>query len=346
MRAVTPAPDGGYSGGNTAEGSGALQSGGGPWNTALGYEALSHETAAGGATASQNTATGFRALFDNTTGYNNTANGVQTLYHNNTGDHNTAVGAKALFANTTGFGNTAVGVAALKNNTSGHGNIALGIGYLEEGVITGAGVHNTTGSDNIFIANPGGGTGSGTIALGQDAYDYHGTQIPVHTNTFIAGIYGTTVIGVPVYISAGSQLGVAPSSKRFKTDINPMDKASDAILALKPVSFRYKREVDPKGIPQFGLVAEEVEKVNPDLVARDREGKPYTVRYDAVNAMLLNEFLKEHRKVEEQGLELQKQTATIAKQQTQIEALTAGLQKVSAQIEASRPVPQIVDNNR
>ena len=118
-----------------------------------------------------------------------------------------------------------------------------------------------------------------------------------------------------------------------------MDKASEAILALKPVTFRYKHELDPDGIPQFGLVAEEVEKVNPDLVARDEQGKPYTVRYEAVNAMLLNEFLKEHRKVQEQE-------ATIARQQKQIEALTAGLQKVSAQLEASKPAPQTVLNNQ
>src|SRR5207244_4980204 len=128
------------------------------------------------------------------------------------------------------------------------------------------------------------------------------------------------------------------SSKLFKNSIKPMDKASEAILALKPVTFRYKHELDPKGIPQFGLVAEDVEKVNPDLVARDEQGKPYTVRYEAVNAMLLNEFLKEHRKVEEQGV-------TIARLEKQIEALTAGLQKVSAQLEMSQRAPKTVSNN-
>ncbi len=155
-----------------------------------------------------------------------------------------------------------------------------------------------------------------------------------------------TVSGTPVVVNGSGQLGVAPSSKRFKAEIKPMDKASEAILALKPVTFRYKPEIDPKGIPQFGLVAEEVEKVNPDLVARDAKGKVYTVRYEAVNAMLLNEFLKEHRKVEEQDHQLQKQEATIAKQQKQIEALTSGLQKVSAQIEANKPGPQMVLNNQ
>jgi trimeric autotransporter adhesin len=145
--------------------------------------------------------------------------------------------------------------------------------------------------------------------------------------------------GVGVIIDTDGHLGTVVSSARFKDKIKPMDKASEAILALKPVTFRYKHELDPDGIPQFGLVAEQVEKVNPDLVARDAEGKPYTVRYEAVNAMLLNEFLKEHRKVEE--LEV-----TAAKQQKQIEALTAGLQKVSAQVEMSKSASQMVLNNQ
>ena len=133
--------------------------------------------------------------------------------------------------------------------------------------------------------------------------------------------------GTAVVVNGSDQLGVAPSSERFKYKIKSMDKASESILALKPVTFYYKKEIEPKDVPQFGLVAEEVEKVNRDLVVRDKEGKPYTVRYDAVNAMLLNEFLKEHRKVEQ----LEKR----------IEALTAGLQKVSAQLEASKPITQV-----
>jgi uncharacterized coiled-coil protein SlyX len=158
---------------------------------------------------------------------------------------------------------------------------------------------------------------------------------------------------VTVYVNASGQLGTLPSSARFKHDIHNMDKASEVILALKPVTFHYKAEIDPKGIPQFGLVAEEVEKVNPNLVARDAEGKPYTVRYEAVNAMLLNEFLKEHRKVELQEATITqvrstaaKQEATIAKQQKQIEALTTGLQKVSDQLELSKPAPRTVSNNQ
>jgi uncharacterized coiled-coil protein SlyX len=158
---------------------------------------------------------------------------------------------------------------------------------------------------------------------------------------------------VTVYVNSSGQLGTLPSSARFKDEIKAMDKASEAVLALRPVAFRYKKEIDPDRIPQFGLVAEEVEKVNPDLVTRDDQGKVYTVRYEAVNAMLLNEFLKEHRKVEQQEATVTqvkstaaKQEATIAKQQKQIEALTTGLQKVSAQVEMSRPAPQMVDNHQ
>jgi hypothetical protein len=186
----------------------------------------------------------------------------------------------------------------------------------------------------------------------------------VQSATFIAGISGATVAGgVGVIIDTSGHLGTVVSSERFKAEIKPMDKASEAILGLKPVTFRYKHELDPQGIPQFGLVAEQVEKVNPDLVARDADGKPYTVRYEAVNAMLLNEFLKEHRKMQEQEATithlksaLTRQEATIAgqqkgfeskiaHQQTQIEALTAGLQRVSAQVEMSRPAPQMVLNH-
>jgi hypothetical protein len=155
----------------------------------------------------------------------------------------------------------------------------------------------------------------------------------------IAGIFGSPVTGSTVVVNSTGKLGVAASSARFKQDIHSMDKASEAILALKPVTFRYKEELDPDKVPQFGLIAEDVEKVNPDLVVRDEEGKVTTVRYEAVNSMLLNEFLKEHRKVEEQG-------AIIAKQQKQIEALTTGLQKVSAQLEANKAAPRLVINDR
>jgi hypothetical protein len=194
-----------------------------------------------------------------------------------------------------------------------------------------AGSNLTTGDNNIDIGNVGVAGEANTIRIGT-----LGTQ----TATYVAGIMGKTVPrGTPVFINANGQLGTVASSARFKTEIKPMDKASEAILALKPVTFRYKKEIDAERIPEFGLVAEDVEKVNPDLVVRDAEGKVYTVRYEAVNAMLLNEFLKEHRKNEEQG-------AMIARQQKQIDALTAGLQKVSAQLEVSKAEPQVAENNQ
>ena len=168
----------------------------------------------------------------------------------------------------------------------------------------------------------------------------------MQTATFIAGIHGVAVTGAAVLVSSSGQLGVAPSSERFKDRIKPMDKASEAILALKPVTFRYKKDLDPAGTSQFGLVAEEVEKVNPDLVVRDTDGKPYTVRYEAVNAMLLNEFLKEHKAFVEEQRKVEEQGATIAKQQKQIEELTAGLQKVSARVELSKSAPQTVVNGQ
>ena len=221
----------------------------------------------------------------------------------------------ALAGNTTGDKNTASGIDALLNNTTGSFNAALG---------TEAGGNLTTGSNNIDIANRGVVGESDTIRIGTRER---------HTNTFIAGINGVTVPeGVAVIVDRRGHLGTVTSSARYKEAIKPIDKASEAILALKPMTFRYKHELDPKGIPQFGLVAEDVEKVNPDLVACDEQGKPYTMRYEAVNAMLLNEFLKARRQIDAQ--------------QKQIDALTAGLQKVSAQLEASKPAPQVVKNNR
>ena len=180
----------------------------------------------------------------------------------------------------------------------------------------------TTGNFNIDIGNPGVASESRAIRIGTTG---------THARTFIAGISGATVPdGVGVIVGANGKLGTVVSSARFKHEVKPMDKASEAILALKPVTFRYNREVDPEGIPQFGLVAEEVEKVNPDLVARDEQGKPFTVRYEAMNAMLLNEFLKAHRKLEEQ--------------QKEIEALRSQLHKVSNQLELIKPATRVVDN--
>ncbi|PYJ70937.1 MAG: hypothetical protein DME75_08330 [Verrucomicrobia bacterium] len=201
------------------------------------------------------------------------------------------------------------------------------------------------------IGNVGVAAESDTIRIGTQT---QGRLVGGGTRTFIVGISGTALGGgVAVRVNADGQLGSVASTARFKQNIKPMDKASEAIHALKPVTFHYKKELDPEGIPQFGLAAEDVEKVNPDLVVRDADGKVYTVRYDAVNAMLLNEFLKEHRTVQEQkaviarlASTVAKQEATAAHQQKQIEALTAGLQKVSAQVEMSRLAPQMVDNNQ
>ena len=169
----------------------------------------------------------------------------------------------------------------------------------------------------------------------------------VSNTTWIANVYGVTTQSgttAPVVVSDNGQLGTAASSERFKKDIAAMEKASEAILSLRPVTFHYK--TDTKGTPQFGLIAEEVAKVNPALVLPDKEGKPYTVRYDQVNAMLLNEFLKEHRKNEQQESKIEEQEAKIARQEKQIEALTAGFQKVSAQLELNKPATQTVLNDR
>ena len=307
---------------NTAVGAGALDLNLGDLNTATGAAALlfnttgTQNTAAGTAalelndTGQSNTANGAFALFSNTTGMLNTANGVGALQSNTIGNDNTANGVNALLSNTTGGGNTADGRSALANNTSGGGNIALGAG---------AGGNLTTGNNNIDIGSGGVAGESNTIRIGNPA---------LQATVFITGISGTPVTGTAVVVNGSNQLGVAPSSERFKTEIRPMDKTSEAILALKPVTFRYKKEVDPNGIQQFGLVAEEVEKVNRDLVVRNAKGKVYTVRYEAVNAMLLNEFLKEHKAFVEQQRKLEQQDVSIAKQQKQIEALTTGLQKV------------------
>jgi hypothetical protein len=162
----------------------------------------------------------------------------------------------------------------------------------------------------------------------------------VSNSCYIGSIFGQTSSGgVAVFIDSAGKLGTLTSSRRFKEGIKPMEQASEVLFALKPVTFRYKKEIDPHSISQLGLVAEDVEKVNPDLVVRDKEGKPYSVRYEQVNAMLLNEFLKEHKTVQEQG-------ATIARLEQQIEALTAGLQKVTAQIEVSKSTPQTVLNSQ
>ena len=335
---------------NTATGATALFSNQtGNRNTATGVNALILNT-----TGSDNTATGYDALRDNTIGLHNTALGNSALRSNTEGNFNCAMGNFALIGNTTGGGNTAIGFNALLRNTIGGSNTALGRGTLSSNttggnniaVGFGAGLNLTTGSNNIDIGNDGVAADVGTIRIG-----LQGTQ----KATFIAGINGTSVgSGTSnVRVNANGQLGTTPSSARFKQDIKPMDRASEAILALKPVTFHYKKELDPEGIPQFGLVAEEVEKVNPDLVARDADGKVYTVNYDAVNAMLLNEFLKEHRTVQELKTTVTNQEAIIAQQQKGMEALMARLkeqdskiEKVNAQLEANKSALQMVANDQ
>jgi hypothetical protein len=324
---------------NTAVGFGALGLNTiGNENVAIGFYVLGSNTTGYG-----NTATGFDALITNSTGSKNTANGAFVLSTNTMGEANTATGFDALSGNTTGNNNTATGFDALSGNTTGNNNTAIGFDALENNT-TGtsnialgfeAGIKLTTGSNNIYIGSRGAPSEFRTIRIGDPL---------THGRTFIAGISGVTVAGgVGVMVDTNGQLGTVVSSERFKDEVKPMDKASEAILALKPVTFRYKPELDPKGIPQFGLVAEQVEKVNPALVARDDQGKPYTVRYEAVNAMLLNEFLKEHTKVEQLKKDFE---SKIAEQQKQIEALTAGLQKVSAQLELTKPAPQTVFKNQ
>jgi hypothetical protein len=326
---------------STFLGDDALISNTGTDNVAVGNTALSNNT-----TGVNNTATGDDALTANITGFNNTGIGWHALDSNTIGVKNTGIGCDGLSGNTTGSNNTAVGTRALVKNTAGNSNVAMGIQAGENinggsnNVVLGsnAGRNLTNGSNNIDIGNPGFGGESNTIRIG---------QVGANTATFIAGISGTAVGGgVTVMINSNGQLGTMVSSERFKDAIEPMDKASESILALKPVTFRYKQELDPHAIPQFGLVAEQVEKVNPDLVARDEQGKPYTVRYEAVNAMLLNEFLKEHRKVE-------KLEATAVEQQKEIQALTASLkeqaskiQKVSDQLDVSRAASRVVINNQ
>jgi trimeric autotransporter adhesin len=318
--------------GNTALGATALHNvTGGGYNTALGLNALYHNT------SNYNTATGARALQQNTTGRENTATGVNALQLNQTGfqntavgtnalvnnigggftagSYNTAVGDRALFDNTTGAFNTAVGSSALANNISSVNNIALG---------SNAGVNVTTASSTISIGAPGANT-SNTCAIGH--------------------IFGRPSSGgSAVFVNASGILGTSTSSKRFKEEIEPMDKFSEALYAVKPVTFRYNKEMDPAGIRQFGLVAEDVEAVNPDLVVRDGEGKVNSVRYDQVNAMLLNEFLKEHKKVEEQQATITQLKKAMEMVVAQIKEQAAQIQKVSAQIEPSKPAPQVVNN--
>ena len=371
-QAVVPPPDGGYPGFNTAEGQNALFScTTGIANTAVGWYSLfsntdgSYNTGVGAGTllfnvgdqttgeGTQNTAIGTAALLNNTTGGENTATGVGALSSNTTGaantatgwlalshndgnppdgSANTAVGAGALFSNTTGDSNTAVGDDALDDNTTGTGNTAVGVRALD---------NNTTGNFNIAVGDNAGlnvVTASNAICIGLNVFG-----ADVGDSCYIGNVFGkTSASGAAVYVNSDHKLGTLTSSRRFKDDIRPMERLSEALFALKPVTFHYKKEIDPAGLQQFGLVAEDVEKINPDLVVRDNEGKPYSVRYEAVNAMLLNEFLKEHRKNEEQGATiagLKKEVASLA---ATVKVQAAQIQKVSARVETNERTTQIV----
>ena len=364
-KAVVPPPDGGYPGFNTAEGQNALLSlTTGQANTATGWQSLgsnitgSFNTAIGAATlalntADQNTATGAGALFLNATGDSNTANGALALLHNSGGSNNTASGRQALFSSTFGFNNTATGADALSSNTIGSSNTANGYKALftnttgmsntahgfqalylnafnsNSTAVGYAALSNSTGANNTALGSIAGQqvfTASNVICIGANVLG-----ADVDDSCYIGNIHGQGIdvgTALTVGVDVNGKLGTTASSRRFKHDIKPMGKSSETILSLKPVTFHYNS--DSKDTPQFGLIAEEVAEVTPELVVRDKKGGILSVRYDQVNAMLLNEFLKEHNRVEEQG-------TMIARQQKQIEELTAGLQKVSAQLAAASP---------
>ena len=371
-RAVSPAPDGGYPGQNTAEGQSALlRLAAGTYNTALGWASLgfnvtgNYNTGVGAGTlllntGDQNTATGAGALLNNTFGDFNTANGAFTLFNNTTGNDNTTNGTLTLFSNTTGIRNTANGSQALKSNITGELNTATGAFALSANAIGSNNTanggfalwNNTSGNDNTALGASAlfnNGTGSNNIALGAAA----GTGVSTANNVICIGIAGGNLSNsfyvanvfetsidpdnLPVYIDFTGRLGTPSSSRRFKDDITPMDKASEAVLALRPVTFHYKS--DKRDRSQFGLIAEEVAKVNPDLVVRDKNGEIYTVRYDQVNAMLLNEFLKEHGKVEK----LEAALDTVKKRLNEQEAR---IQKVSAEVEVGEPAAKTALNSQ
>jgi trimeric autotransporter adhesin len=325
---------------NTASSASALESNTtGGLNTASGYQALYSNTIGGYNTASgvnallsnteggYNTASGVNALFSNTTGTYNMASGYQALYSNTIGGYNTASGVNALLSNTTGAFNAANGVFVLYNNTTGNFNTANGPGAL---------FSNTTGSNNVALGATAGfalTTGSNNICIGAGVNGVAGES----NTTRIRNVYTTVANGRAVYVNADNKIGTLSSSRRFKHDIQPMDRSSETLFSLKPVTFRYKKDADPSQALSFGLIAEDVAEVSPELITRDEEGKPQTVRYEAVNAMLLNEFLKEHKTIAELK-------STIAQQQKEIQTLlatvreqSAQIQKVSARLAAASP---------
>ena len=368
-QAVSPTPDGCYPGFTTAEGCGALQFlGTGAGNTGIGWYSLylvgsgNYNTGVGAGTlvrntADSNTAVGAAALLLNTSGTENTAVGTDALVHNAsgsvnsafgafalfnaTGGNNTAIGDRALLNNTGGGSNTAVGQAAMLNNTTGGSNIAIGVQALG---------NNDSGSGNIVLGNVSGGgitTANNVICIG---------NLPagnVDNRTYIGNISSTTVSGagtdaVTVNLTTGL-LGHLTSSRRYKEEIQPMNNASETLYRLKPVTYRYKKDIDVTQSLDYGLVAEEVAEVDPGLAIRDASGQIESVRYTAINAMLLNEFLKEHKKVEEQDRQIREQEATITQLKQGMEVVVAQLkhqaaeiQRVSAQFKMSKPASKVV----
>jgi len=391
-QAVVPAPDGGYPGGNTAEGQAALLSlTTGGFNTAVGFLSLrsdtigSFNTAVGAGTlfanaADNNTAAGVGALFSNTIGARNSAMGAFALFSNTEGSDNAATGAGALFSNTVGVQDTANGADALRNNTGGFANTAIGFqalsGNTEGDNNTATGVlalfNNTTGGANtangglaLFSNITGTGntalgyfagadiTGVGNVCIGQGVEGEAG----VNDSTYIRNVNTLTQnfsAGVNDYVTvrlSDGRLGhtAVVSSQRYKQDIKPLAAASQALYALKPVSFRLKKEFDPTQQLGFGLIAEEVEKVDPALVYRNDKGQVESVRYEMVNAMLLNEFLKEHRTIEQLRYDAARQETTISELRkdigvlrTQLKEQAAQIQRVSARVETNERTSQIV----
>jgi uncharacterized coiled-coil protein SlyX len=329
---------------NTGNGFRTLTFNNGDDNTATGFNGLYNNR-----TGVENTATGSQALFKNFDASDNTGTGFQALFNNTTSTFNVAVGdfALASFNGTTAFdgANTALGSIALSAETSGEENTAVGRRALE--FLT-AGSENTAvgwrAGDNVITA-------SGVVCIGSFT-----TGADVSNTTYIRNINTTSVNGagtdfVTVNLSTGL-LGHVSSSRRYKENIKPMDNASEALYRLKPVSYRYKKEIDPTQSLEYGLVAEDVANVNPNLAIRNGKGQIESVRYTAVNAMMLNEFLKEHRTVEDLKSTVAKQEAIIAQQQKGMEFLAASLkdqaaqiQKVSAQVEVNKPTPKVVLSN-
>ena len=332
-------------GDNTATGTDALYSNtDASFNTATGFQALKNNT------AGNNTATGADALLFNTTGVGNTAHGNNALRNNIDGTLNTANGVQGLLNNTHGTLNTSTGAATLITNTTGSSNTADGVNALfstngDNNTAVGKGAlgASTTGNNNTAL---GFGAGSGvTAASNVICIGANVAGNDVDNSCYIGNIFGDTSSGgTAVFVNTNGRLGTTTSSRRFKDSIKPMDQASEALFALKPVAFRYKKEIDPAGTSQFGLVAEDVEAVNPDLVVRDKDGKAYSVRYEQVNAMLLNEFLKAHRKIQEQEAtmtQLRKEMETVV---AHAEEQDSKIQKVSDQIEINKPRSGVVSN--